>query len=686
MSKLQLTLLLTIPAVLGVTTSTLPALAAPPAPKSTKSKADNRPLTEDEKIIHVLNRLGFGQRPGDVERVKKMGLKNYIELQLHPEKIDDAAVEAKVASFDLLKATGMEVAEMEREVQMGNQRLTRLQSEMAKRGALDGSNAIQGAITNAQTGGTPQPAQQAQRAAAIYRNATPEERKELEESRMARAKVNQAGAQLVLNKLVRAVESDRQLYEEMVDFWSNHFNIDATKVRAAKVVDEQQVIRPHAMGKFRDLLYASANSGAMMIYLDNSLSVGAQTNPQRAGLRPGAARPLTQFTLAQLRAAAERGQPFPKQVLDRVEARAKAENITAEEAFKKIQTAQAGGGQAQKLGLNENYARELMELHTLGVDGGYTQKDVTEVARCLTGWGVKGGRYSGEFEFHPFLHDKGEKTVLGKTIPAGGGVEDGKMVLDMLASHPSTMRFISTKLCRRFVSDEPPASLVDKCVATWKRTDGDIPSIMATIINSPEFFSRAAYKAKIKSPFEFVVSAVRATGATVNPVSATQQPAPAGQPFAAAGRQAPVINVFYGAGNGQSNPRLLSGQIAILGEPLFNYGFPTGYPEDSSKWVSAGALIGRINFALSLVDGRIVDVDTSKTVMDETMLDGKPLATQVDTVAKTLLGTDLTPATRATLLKQLEADKDATKGTGVAVAETRKIASLLLGSPDFQRR
>ena len=686
MSKLQLSLLLTLPAALGVTTSILPALADTPTARTAPKRAtDNRPLTENEKILHVLNRLGFGPRPGDVERVKQMGLKKYIDLQLHPDNIKDDAVDAKVASFEFLKASGSEVAEMERAVQMNNQRITRLQSELAKRGAVEGSSAIQGAISNAQTGTSTPPAQAGQRALALYRNATPEERKELEEGRMARARVSQVGAQLVLNKMVRAVESDRQLYEVMVDFWSNHFNIDATKVRAAKVVDEQQVIRPHVMGKFRDLLNASANSAAMMIYLDNSQSVGAQTNQQRAGAR-GGARPVGQFTLAQLRAAAERGQPFPKQVLERVEARARQENISEDEAFKKIQQQAGNAAQPQKLGLNENYARELMELHTLGVDGGYTQKDVTEVARCLTGWGVRGGRYSGEFEFHPFLHDKGEKTVLGKTIPAGGGMEDGKTVLDMLSSHPSTMRFISTKLCRRFVADEPPATLVTKCMDTWKRTDGDISAILNTIFTSPEFFSRAAYKSKIKSPFEYVVSAVRATGATVNPISATATPPQPGQPFAGIGRQAPVINVFNGAGNGQSNTALLSGQIAVLGEPLFNYGFPTGYPEDSTKWVSAGALIGRINFALSLVNGRILDADTSKTVLDETVLDGKPLTIQIDTVARTLLGTDLTPGTRATLLKQLEADKDATKSTTTTVAETRKIASLLLGSPDFQRR
>lgn len=639
---------------------------------STKSKAvqrtDNRPLTEDQKILHVLNRLGYGPRPGDVERVKKMGLKAYIALQLDPEKIPDAAVDAKTAGFDTLKMNGLEIAEMERSVQMNNQNLLRIQNQMAQRGSTTGSEAIQGAISAAQSGAAPKPGQQLQRAAQIYQNATPDERKVLDDGRAARQRLNEAGTQLVTNKLIRACESERQLYEVMVDFWSNHFNIDASKVRASKIVDEQAVIRPHAFGKFRDLLNASATSAAMMLYLDNAQSVAAQpANPQR---------PFRQVTLEELRQAAERGLPQPKQILERIQARAKSDGITEDEAYKRIQAQQGQAQQRPRAGLNENYARELMELHTLGVDGGYTQKDVTEVARCLTGWGVRGGRYTGEFEFHPFLHDKGEKLVLGKVIPAGGGMEDGKQVLDMLASHPSTMRFISTKLCRRFVSDDPPKSLVDKCVATWKSSDGDIPKVLATIFSSKEFFSRSSYKAKIKSPYEFVVSSVRATGGSVR----TEPEVPAR--FAAAGaRQAAFnVNVFAQNGTGQVNQRLLCGQIGIMGEPLFDYGFPTGYTEISSKWVSTGALIGRINFALSLVNGRIADVDLSKSILDDTEAMNTQVTKLVDNVSRSLLGAPVSPQTRDTIVKQLPAEAAATP------ADTRKIASLLLGSPEFQRR
>ena len=388
---------------------------------------------------------------------------------------------------------------------------------------------------------------------------------------------------------------------------------------------------------------------------------------------------MMQVSFEQIKRAADRGRPQAQQMLTRIQERAKTEGISDEEAFKKLQAMVNQPAGRARGGLNENYARELMELHTLGVDGGYTQKDVTEVARCLTGWGVKGGRYSGEFEFHPRLHDSGEKVVLGKVIAAGGGIEDGQAVLEMLVSHPSTMRHISTKLCRRFVSDDPPKSLVDKCVETWKRTDGDIRSIVETIVTSPEFFSPAAYRSKIKSPFEYVVSAVRATGGAV----LTQPQAPA------LGRARQVglgINVFAKDGAGQVNQRVLAGQIGTLGQPLYNYGFPTGYPEDSSKWVSAGALIGRINFALNLTAGKLADVDLSRSFLNDTSGEHRPVPVQIDAVARQILGAEVSVATRATLVKQLQPDETAADSASTPMSDSRRIASLLLGSPEFQRR
>jgi uncharacterized protein (DUF1800 family) len=526
----------------------------------------------------------------------------------------------------------------------------------------------------------------------------------LQEGRMMRQRVNSAGTELVMNKVIRAAESEKQLYEVLVDFWSNHFNIDATKVRASKVVDEQQVIRPHVMGKFRDLLNASATSAAMMLYLDNAQSTAVQPIPER----PQQRRFLQNLTLEQLKQAAQNGRPQAVQMLSRLQERAKTAGVSEDEAFSRFKEMLDGqpnpvNPQAPRRargGLNENYARELMELHTLGVDGGYTQKDVTEVARCLTGWGTRGGRFSGEFEFHPRLHDSGEKTVLGKTIPAGGGMEDGKMVLDMLASHPSTMRFISTKLCRRFVSDNPPKSLVDRCVETWKKTDGDIREIVRMIVTSNEFFSKDAYRSKIKSPFEYAISSVRALGATIEAEPAESD---------TSGRKRPpvgLINVFAPNGTGQVNPRLLCGQIGTLGQPLYNYGFPTGYPEESTKWVSSGALIGRINFALSLTNGRIADVDLSHAVLADESIKAQPLPQLVDALSRSLLGASLSSTTRSTLIKQLtitdsskpsvdllksdpKADTKAAPKNDImddSQDESRRVAALVLGSPEFQRR
>lgn len=646
-------------------TTTLLALALGIAAPALSAE---KPLTEEQRIVHALNRLGFGPRPGDIERVQKLGLKTYIQQQLHPETLKDDTVAKKTAGYEALKLTGLEIAELERGVQRNNARLLQLQSQLAQRGATGASQAIQNGVAAAQTGTPPPPQQQAQGIMEVMRNATPEERKQLEEGRMARQRVNDAGSQLVMNKLVRAVESEKQLQEVLVDFWSNHFNIDATKVRAAKVTDEEQAIRPHVLGKFSELLKASAHSAAMMLYLDNAQSVAAQ--PEQPQGRFGAQR---QFSFDQVKQGALNGIPAANQLMARVREIAKNQNISEEEAYKRL-TSQGmpnrpALAQRQRAGLNENYAREVMELHTLGVDGGYTQKDVTELARCLTGWGVRGGRYGGEFEFHANLHDRNAKEVLGVKFPVGGGQEEGEKMLDVLASHPATMKNISTKLCRRFVSDNPPASLVNKCVATWQKTDGDIREILATIFSSPEFNSAAAFKSKVKSPFEFVVSAARALGATVE----TAPPAAPG-PFGGM-RPAVGINIFAPNGSGQTNQRLLAGQVGLLGQPLFNYAFPTGYPEESSKWVSSGALIGRINFALALVNGRISDIDlTSSLPISETP--NKPTPAMIELLGEQLTGTPLSAATRKTLQKQTEGDEFSAK----------RLAALILGSPEFQRR
>jgi len=370
-------------------------------------------------------------------------------------------------------------------------------------------------------------------------------------------------------KLYRAILSNRQLEEHMVDFWYNHFSVFLDKGADRYLVPtyEREAIRPYVLGKFRDLLGATAKSPAMLFFLDNWESVG----PGTAQRRGNAKRPVR--------------------------------------------------------GLNENYARELMELHTLGVDGGYTQKDVTEVARCFTGWTIRLPRQGGDFFYNDRVHDKGEKTVLGVKIAAGGGQDDAEKVLDILARHPSTARFISKKLAQRFVADDPPQRLIDKMAKTFRDKNGDIREVMKAMLTSDEFFSQTAYRAKVKTPFEMIVSAVRATGAQVD--------------FAFP----------------------LARQIANLGEPLYRKLEPTGYSDANSEWVNSAALLARMNFALALAQNK---VPGSK--LDASLFNGSP-----EEVARQVLFTDAQPETLAAIDKQVKSAK-------------APLVGLLLGSPDFQRR
>src|SRR5499433_911660 len=353
-------------------------------------------------------------------------------------------------------------------------------------------------------------------------------------------------------KVVRAVTSERQLEELMVDFWFNHFNVFANKgdVRWYVAAYEREAIRPYAMARFPNLVRATAHHPAMLFYLDNWLS-------------------------------------------------AKPDFIVP-----------AGPNRGKRAGLNENYARELMELHTLGVDGGYTQQDVTEVARAFTGWTIDRPRDTARFVFRPAMHDRGEKKILGMQLPAGGGLSDGERVLGLLIHHPSTARFIATKLVRRFVADDPPATLVDRVAATFRATDGDIRAMLRTIVTSPEFWAPDARHAKIKKPFEYVASAVRAVGGHVD---------------ARAGF-------------------LLARSVAEMGEGLYGAQPPTGYPDRADAWVNAGALLARMNFALALTQRRMpgVAVDLSPLVVDR----AAPEAA-LDRLLVTLLHGDASAQTRS---------------------------------------
>lgn len=523
--------------------------------------ASSRELLPEEQIQQALSRLTFGARPGDAAKVRAMGVDQWIDLQLHPERIDDAAADRLTASYAIARAPTADIVRDFSVLQQAR-RQAAAESTAARtpRQALAGNPELIAAVRRSQ----------------------------------------QLVGELQSLRLARAVTSERQLDEVMVDFWLNHFSVFSGKgqTRLYLAAYERDAIRPHAMGKFRDLLGAVAKSPAMLFYLDNFQSAADSTQPTlvprngRGGLvRPGiVAR-----------------RPFPAGPVLPPAAQERLRRATPEERERLLRQLE----QAAKRGLNENYARELMELHTLGVDGGYTQKDVQEVARVLTGWTFE--RQTGRFVFNPRVHDAGEKRILGKRFPAGRGVEEGEQVLDMLARAPQTARFITTKLARRFVSDEPPAPLVDRCAATFSKTDGDIRETVRCIVTSPEFFSRAAYRAKVKTPFEVVASALRAVGAPADTTPRTAQ------------------------------------IVARLGQPIYGRQTPDGWPDRADAWMNTGAILNRINFGLSVAAGEVPGARLASWPPFESarML---PREAQVDTVVKYLLGGRVSTDTRQVLI------------------------------------
>jgi uncharacterized protein (DUF1800 family) len=417
--------------------------------------------------------------------------------------------------------------------------------------------------------------------------------------------------ELSQQKLLRAVYSDRQLQEVLTDFWFNHFNVDARKGRDRFLLTEyeREAIRPRVLGTFRDLLGATAKSPAMLFYLDNWMSSAGPAGPD-LNLAPSMVRPRAgRGGFGRGRSGSDSGRSGPDFNLAR-----------------------------RPKGLNENYGRELMELHTLGVDGGYTQKDVTEVARALTGWTIDNPRQGGGFRFDARLHDTAQKVVLGHVIKAGGGESDGEQVLDILAKHPSTATFIATKLTRRFVSDTPPPALVERVAARFRITGGDLRDVMRTILTSPEFLSPDAYRAKVKTPFEFVVSALRATGADVQ------------------------------------DARPLVRELQQLGMPLYQCQPPTGYKDTGDAWVNTGALVSRMNLAVRLAGnqlrGTTVSLQSSVISLQSSALSPQS-SIDGDAVIARFLNGDASETTRATI--------------GRATDGPRMVA-LTLGAPEFQRR
>jgi uncharacterized protein (DUF1800 family) len=496
--------------------------------------------SKDDEIVHVLDRVGFGPRAGDVEHIRSLGLHRYLEEQLHPERINDPEMTARLSSLTTVGLSSREIAD-------------RYEAPLLE-------------------------ARQQRKAGAQADDAAAESRRPADPTQQ---RANGVIVELAEQKLLRAVYSRRQLQEVLTDFWFNHFNVDARKGtdRFMLTEYERETIRPHVLGKFRDLLGATAKSPAMLFYLDNWMSA----DPDGPHTQENPARPRV-----------VRG-PFGGRIVMRPPRAAPRDPGEQTPPLR-----QAQGRRAQ--GLNENYGRELMELHTLGVNGGYTQKDVTEVARAFTGWTIDRPRQGGGFIFNPRLHDTGQKVVLGHVITAGGGESDGEQVLDILARHPSTAAFIATKLARRFVSDTPPAALVERAAARFRATDGDLREVVRTILTSPEFSSPATYRAKVKTPFEFVVSALRATAADVQ------------------------------------DARPLVREVQQLGMPLYMCQPPTGYADTGDAWVNTGALVSRMNLALRLSSGQVK-------------------GTSVDATADVRLGGDVSETTRATIARATDAPK-----------------------------
>lgn len=465
-----------------------------------------RELPADQQIIHALNRLTFGAKPEDVLRVRAIGLDKWIDQQLEPERTDDSAMDAFVARYPTINRDQNELLRQYAEQQR--------ERRTVRRDRADSSRALSTADSMAM-------------------------RREMQQRFNL---TRQVVTQLQSSRVARAVASERQLQEVLTDFWENHFSIFAQKGAAEPYYlaeFDRDVVRPRALGKFRDLLGAVAKSPAMLFYLDNARSMA-----------------------------------------DR---------------------------------LNENYGRELLELHTLGADGGYTQKDVINVARAFTGWTIRPPQQGGGFIFRPRVHDAGEKIVLGHKLPAGRGIQDGEDVLDILARSPVTARFIATKITRRFVSDTPPKALVDRATQVFLRTDGDIREVVRSIITSPEFFSQRAFRSKVKSPFEVVVSAMRALNA---------------QP--------------------DSTPRTAQ-VIAYLGQPIFGHQAPNGWPETGESWMNTGAILNRINFGMAAGAGRLPGI-TIKALPALDTVRSASREKQVDAVVAAILNGMVSPDTRAVLM------------------------------------
>lgn len=621
-------------------------------------RAENRPdgLNDEQKILHVLNRLGFGPRRGDVEKVKAMGLTQYIERQLNPPSEDSPDVAARLSEYEVLN---METSAIFARYPNPGALLRRLNGN--RRGAA--SDAVQNERTEMNAAESDR--RERQRIITKY----------YRENDLRPA--NQIIPQMQMARIIRAVYSENQLQEQMVDFWMNHFNVYAGKAAVRWYIPsyERDVIRRHALGNFKDLVRETARHPAMLFYLDNFQSVSPEALARNANGRNGI-----------LQRAVRRGTLTPRQ-----RERLRARGLSDEEIDRRLERAGQVLNNQSRRGINENYARELMELHTLGVEGGYTQQDIVEVAKAFTGWtiadprgyrtaadGEKNGAAnsrparrqrpgvvpagfgSGEFYFNERWHAPGVKTVLGQKIDEGG-IRDGLKVIDILVAHPSTARFIARKLAVKFVCDDPDEKLVARVAEAFRKSGGDIKTTLRALFNTPEFYAPENYRAKIKTPFELLVSSLRALDADV-----------------------------------RTSPALL-GLLRKMGEPLYGFQAPTGYPDTAEDWVNTGALLERMNFAVALASGRIPNVKINLAKFKANS--GEEI---LNKVIGEILFNEISAGTKSTLLKQIKqslpeaklADETGVRGplrrTGLpgpnGDPEVFKAVGLILGSPEFQRQ
>ncbi|MEL6822803.1 MAG: DUF1800 domain-containing protein, partial [Calditrichota bacterium] len=592
-------------------------------------------LNDRQAAAHLLDRLAFGGRPGDVDRIVEFGIEKWVSKQLTAD-FSDKQLQKDLKQVYYLPLTTREIYYM-------HPRNGQVKQDASKAGAIP-SNFESLPFKK-----------QKELLDSYYKKNNLERRSKLIKTAQA-------------HKLYLATASDNQLRELLVDFWFNHFSVSSYdgEVRPFVPTYERDAIRPFVLGYFEEMLEATAKHPAMIFYLDNYRSYA----------------PDTVWTLAQIKSIEEmRSNNRPEaEIQKRIQ---KHKNARENNRRK--------GKKSKYRGINENYARELLELHTLGVDGGYTQRDIGEVARVLTGWSVfpahqqekrmeermahnqrRGFVREGDFLFRGDHHDANAKTVLGRKFPANRGLEEGEELLRFLALHPSTAKHLSTKLATRFIDDNPPQSLIDRMAESYLDSGGNISSIMRTLVESKEFWQYR--RSKIKSPFELVASSLRA------------------------------LNVKL------KNPRQVQQWIFRMGQNVYGYNAPSGYPDRAEAWINTGALLNRMKFGLSLAAGKIkgVRVDLPKLnnyhepesaeaalmTYAELLLPERDLSETVD-VMRSLIYDPLIDQKVADAIdlsgKASESDglddnnEPLNTSGGPAEVDLAQVVGVLLGSPEFQR-